>query len=241
MFDIVRHFDDQFEIVSAATPELKREAFRIRFSVFSEELCLPGNEPWHYPDKLETDAYDENSAHCLLRYNPTASWVGTVRLVLAPPLEIEAPFPVEAAAGSTLDTSYLHGVDRQQIAEISRFILLKPYRHGHDGTRSPRPKAAFPNHHNVPLPLVGLLAAMMQLTVDNGITHWLAALEAPLQRLLVRLGIELTPIGPQILYHGLRRPYFGEVSDVAMKLKSKDPLLCQLICDQSIRYRLPAD
>ena len=241
MFDIVRYFDDHFEIVAAATPELKREAFRIRFSVFSEELCLPGNEPWRYPDGLETDAHDKHSAHCLLRYKPTATWVGTVRLVLAPPLDIAAPLPVEAAAGSALETKHLDGVNRRHLAEISRLILSKPFRHRHDDTKSPTPKTAFTDRAHVQLPLLGLLAATIQLTVDNRITHWLAGIEPPLMRLLVQLGIELIPIGPEISYGGIRRPYFGKVSDVMTQLKNKNPRVWDIICDESRRYRLPVD
>jgi N-acyl amino acid synthase of PEP-CTERM/exosortase system len=239
--DIVQFFDDNFEIVSADTPELKREAFRIRFSVFCEELCLPGNEPWRYPDGLETDAYDEHSAHCLLRYKPTANWVGTVRLVLTPPLDTATPFPVEAAAGHSLKTTHLQGVDRRHLAEISRLILSEPYRHRHDSIKPRTSRVVFTDQRHVQLPLLGLLAATMQLTVDNQITHWLAGIEPPLKRLLTRLGIELRPIGPEISYGGVRRPYFGEVSDVMAKLKRKNSRVWEIICDQGRRYQLPAD
>jgi N-acyl amino acid synthase of PEP-CTERM/exosortase system len=81
----------------------------------------------------------------------------------------------------------------------------------------------------------------MQLTVDNRITHWLAGIEPPLMRLLVQLGIELIPIGPEISYGGIRRPYFGKVSDVMTQLKNKNPRVWDIICDESRRYRLPVD
>ena len=241
MFDIVKYFNDHFELVAADTPELQREAFRIRFSVFSEELCLPSVEPWRFPNGLETDAYDEHSAHCLLRYRPTASWVGTVRLVLASPLHSAAPFPIEVAAGTAFERGQLEGVNRRHVAEISRLILSQPFRHRHDGTKSPTPKTAFTDRARVQLPLLGLLAATMQLTVDNEITHWLAGIEPSLNRLLVRLGIELTPIGPEISYGGVRRPYFGQVSAVMAKLEKQNPRIWQILCDQGRRYRLPAD
>ena len=235
MFDIVTYFHDHFEIVAADTPELKRETFRIRFSVFSDELHLPGFEPWHYPDGLETDAYDAHSAHCLLRYKPTASWVGTVRLILAPPLDTTAPFPVEAAAGSALDTTPFQGVNRRHIAEISRLMLSSRWRHRHlpDGTTSPTPTGVSTGHAQVQLPLIGLFAATMQLTVHNGITHLLAGIEPPLHHLLLRLGIELTPIGPEISYHGVRRPYFGTVHDMVTQLQKKNPRVWQIIRGQA--------
>jgi len=241
--EIVRYFNDQFEIVAADTPELQQQAFRIRFSVYSEELCLPGFEPWRYPDGLETDAYDEQSAQSLLRHKPTASWVGTVRLILARPRDTAVPFPLEAASGSALDSTNLYAVNRRHVAEISRLILTEPYRHLHgpDGTKSPTSKAVFTDHRHFHLPLLGLLAATMQLTVDNRITHWLAGIEPPLKRLLVRLGIELTPIGPEISYGGVRRPYFGEVSAVMENLKKQNPRVWEILSDQGRRYRLPVD
>jgi N-acyl amino acid synthase of PEP-CTERM/exosortase system len=237
--DIVRYFENHFEIVSANTPELKREAFHIRFEVLSEELWLPGFEPWRHPDRLEHDQYDEYSAQCLLKHKPTGSWVGTVRLVLAAHMDSRMPLPVEAAAGYALERRHLRGVDRRGVAEISRLILTEPFRHRHDNKQLSHQKAIFTDHRHVELPLLGLFAATMQLTVTNGITHWLAAMEPSLQRLLKRHGLEFTPIGPEMNYSGIRRPYFGEVSKVMKRLKQKKPRVWEIICDGGRRYTPP--
>ncbi|MGH8567684.1 MAG: GNAT family N-acyltransferase, partial [Gammaproteobacteria bacterium] len=99
--DLLTHFRKYFEILRADTPDLLEEAFRLRYEVYCGEGCLPGFDPLDYPDGLERDIYDyeHRSVHCLLRHRSTGSNAGTVRLVLADPVQPDAPFPIEVAAG----------------------------------------------------------------------------------------------------------------------------------------------
>jgi N-acyl amino acid synthase of PEP-CTERM/exosortase system len=245
--DIVRFFDDHFEIVSADTPELIQEAYRLRFNFLSEELREPGYEAWRFPDGLEIDAFDEHSVQCLVRYKPTSVWAGSVRLVLAKPGALEAPLPVEIAAGSRLSSDRINGLDRAHLAEISRLILSEPFRHRHeqasadslDSNDGSQPHTSILDRRHVQLPLLGLLAATIHLTVSNDVSEWLAAMEPSLARLLKTLGIEFIPIGPEISYHGTRRPYFGNVQQVMKTLRRRKPRIWEILSDGGRRYPPP--
>src|SRR5690348_7843958 len=72
-------FDRAFEGVSADTPELKAECFRIRYQVYCIEQ---GFEEADVNPGIEIDQYDERSAHALLVHRSSGLAVGTIRLVL---------------------------------------------------------------------------------------------------------------------------------------------------------------
>ena len=74
-------FRKYFRVVPALSEDQRLTVFRIRHSVYCEEL---GYEPSN-PDRLETDAYDHRSVHCFLQSVRTGQFVGCVRLILSDP------------------------------------------------------------------------------------------------------------------------------------------------------------
>jgi N-acyl amino acid synthase of PEP-CTERM/exosortase system len=235
--DTERSFNDLFEIVPADTPELERQAYRLRYNYLSVERPEPGYEAWRFPDGLETDPFDAHSVQCLVKYKPTSAWAGTVRLVLPRPEALERSFPVEAIPGSISATDQHRALDRRHLAEISRLILAEPFRQGRDkATRNSIlridgvPTQSVVTHRYLAhLALIGLLAATFQLTLNNNISAWLAAMETSLARLLGRLGVEFHPIGPEIYYHGPRRVYLGDVDQVVETLKRTNPEVWSIV------------
>ena len=53
-------------------------------------------------------------------------------------------------------------------------------------------------------PFLGLLVAVMRMTVQRGITHWYAGMEQALHIRLASFGLKLTPIGPPVEYPSSR-------------------------------------
>jgi hypothetical protein len=47
-----------------------------------------------------------------------------------------------------------------------------------------------------------------------GLKYWYAVMARGLFLLLKRRGIVFEPIGPEVEYHGLRRPYLGTIEDI---------------------------
>lgn len=130
MSSLISAFNETFEVVSADTPALQEETFRLRYQVYSQELKLPGFEAWRYPNGLESDAYDARSAHALLRHRPSGQAIGVARLVLADPDNPAAPFPVEEFAASQFDPDLAHPdrLPRKTTGEISRLIFTRTAR-----------------------------------------------------------------------------------------------------------------
>lgn len=222
MSSLISVFNETFEVVSADTPALQEEAFRLRYQVYSQELKLPGFEAWRYPDGLETDAYDARSAHALLRHQPSGQAIGVARLVLADPDNPAAPFPVEEFAASQFDPNLAHPdrLPRKTTGEISRLIFTKSFR-SRQGSRSALAD-----------PVLGLMVAVFKMTADHGVTHWYAGMEPVLNRLLSRFGLQLTAIGPLLNYYGLRRPYLSEVKTVIDRAYEKHHEAWELITEK---------
>ncbi len=215
-------FDEHFEIVDADTPALLAEVFRLRYRVYCEERLVPDFEPWKFTDHLEKDEYDARSVHCLMRDRATGAPAGTVRLILADPSDSTKPFPIEEYAACHFDRSLVEPstLPRRHTAEISRLVVAKRFRSrsGEDGKPSeegdhmiegdPHGRRRFPH------PILGLCVAITRMSAQHGITHWYAAMEPWLHRLLSRFHLNLTPIGPMVEYHGLRRPYLSVAAEV---------------------------
>ena len=65
---------------------------------------------------------------------------------------------------------------------------------------------------------LGLMKAIAEMSIHNGITHLTAMMEPALLRLTARLGIKFTPLGKLVEYHGQRQPCFAEIKDLGFAL-----------------------
>jgi len=78
-------------------------------------------------------------------------------------------------------------------------------------------------------PFLGLLCAVLLMTAQNGVTCWYACMERKLNVHLARLGLQLSPIGPLVEYHGLRQPHMSRVSDVVERIYFERPRMWRLL------------
>src|SRR3546814_9742438 len=58
----------------------------------------------------------------------------------------------------------------------------------------------------IPNMTLGLMEGLIRMSLDHGLFYQCAVMERPLLRLLDRLGIRFTNIGPLVEYHGRRQP-----------------------------------
>ncbi|MBV8591629.1 MAG: GNAT family N-acetyltransferase, partial [Acetobacteraceae bacterium] len=109
---------ERFTVQLANTPELIREAHRLRYQVYCvENEYLDG-------DGFEVDEFDFHSHHVILKDNATGQMVGTVRLVLWQQDAPEASFPMQ----EVIPVSLRHYVPLRTTAEVSRFAISKERR-----------------------------------------------------------------------------------------------------------------
>jgi len=209
-------FKKYFEIVPALTDELRSEVFRIRHSVYCEEL---GWEPVR-PDKQEKDAYDEHSLHCLIRSVSAGDYVGCTRLVLSPPGNLHHPLPFEKSCADTLDRSIVdpRKLPRHTIAEFSRLAVVARYRRrkGEDKTAIAISDDSFGSKDQPRFPylLVGLYLGTIELAALHGIDTLFVLTEPRLASHLAKLGVRIQQIGGPVEHRGTRVPSMMRVTSI---------------------------
>jgi N-acyl amino acid synthase of PEP-CTERM/exosortase system len=180
-----------FNVIPANTPELREKAYRLRYQVYCCENQY--EHPNEHPLQMETDEYDCRSIHSLVIDRTTGESTGTVRLILPDTKSPGTGLPIE----QTCNHSLPENIRRDSTAEISRFAISKKMRKkiGEDCPKDLKCAIA-----------LGLMREIVQISMRNAITDWLAVMEPSLLRLLCRFGIYFTPIGPLVEYHGVRQP-----------------------------------
>lgn len=238
-------FHEYFRVESATTPEMVTQAMRLRYEVYCLEHSF--EDPKEFPDGLEKDAFDSCSAHSLLFYRPSDTAAGTVRLVLPDRHNSAKKFPIEescilsgAPGKNKQGNELMKNIIREEIAEVSRFTISKQFRKRvgeattvHGITDSKLAASNMDERRRIPHLTVGLLRCMFQLSIENGITQWYAAMEPTLIRSLgSRFGMYFHPIGPVVDYHGRRQPSIANVSVVAAEIKEKRPDIWELVTEK---------
>ena len=236
MSSLYKSFREYFEIVIADKPELLEEAYRIRYQVLCIEKRLPGFDASLYADGLETDSYDSHSSHVLLKYRPTGKYIGTVRLILFDPLNPNKPLPIEEHAQLDPKLCDINKFSRQQIAEISRFVVISQFNRRRAERRNLEKREAGVNidrndRRSTPHLALVLAASVVRMCDHSDIRNWLSVMDPALNRLLSSFGLDLDPIGPTIEYHGLRQPYFMKVADALDKMKKKNHEAWEVVTD----------
>jgi len=237
-YELSQEFAKYFEIVPADTPELRSQAYRLRYQVYCLENRIPGFDPADYPSGEERDAYDDHALHVLLMHRPTQSVAGTLRLVIHDASDPMWMFPIEEHAGP-LRYAFRPAPLREAIGEVSRFILSARFRcrRGEgsfpDGLAEAQPEVADDardRRHGLH-PVLGLLKALLELSWRHRITFWYAGMEPRLQRRLERFGMGLHLAAPGISYHGTVNAYFSSVAEVMGQCRAQYPETWRFLTD----------
>jgi len=237
-----KQFYQYFDLVHADTAKLRREVFQLRYQIYCLETGFERHEDCDRSVVdgreifLEKDAWDQRADHYLLRHLRSGRYAATVRLVLPDPADLLAPYPIEAHC--RLEAPEKEPDVRSHLAEISRLAVSREFkkRAGEAGSLagiSQRPEIYFKADERRMLPhlTVGLFAAIVRMTRAHDIQHWYAVMEPALIRLLRLFGIRFVPIGPDVDYHGLRRPCLAEVDKVLPSIRKVNPPLWDLITE----------
>lgn len=224
-------FDERFEAVLADTPEAKRIHYRIRFLVYCLETGY--EDPSAYPDGLECDSWDDDSAHFLVRRREDGAWIAAMRLVLPGPRRL----PVESVCA--LDHSIVDSAPANRVGEVSRLCMINRYRRRFQEQTFPyevvdedsgrRRLAVAPQverrarqrRHGSEI-MLGLFRAAADYSRQIGLAHWLFLTSPILCKVVERYGVPLIPAGEPCFYRGERRPYFVNLSRASNALRSGD-------------------
>jgi N-acyl amino acid synthase of PEP-CTERM/exosortase system len=190
----------EFYVATANTPELLREAYRLRHQVYCVERGYEASDTG-----LEIDAFDDHAPHVVVCRRTDDEVIGTVRLVLPQQHKSDFGLPIHALCTDELGMRVPLGSS----GEVSRFAVSKERR----GMSS----------EATGLLRLALVQGLVKMSAEHGVTHWCAMMERSLLRLLRSSSIDFEPVGPMVEHHGMRQPSVCAVSSVLQKMRLEQP------------------
>jgi len=210
---LIDDFTDYFRIQLVTTAEQAKEVYGVRYRVYCEEFKYEATDL--FPDKIETDEFDEQSLHCLIVHKETGRSAGCVRLVPVCASIENGLLPFEKFCQQSLNKPLIDSwhLQRDTECEISRLAVDTAFRRrpGETATRfgevdsmdcTKREQRTFS------LIAVSAFLAATSITALTQKTNVFAMMEPFLPRLLKRSGILFEKVGADMDYHGIRAPYF---------------------------------
>jgi N-acyl amino acid synthase of PEP-CTERM/exosortase system len=200
---------------------LLRMSYSLRYQVYCVERgFLQASD---YPDRLESDEFDEHSLHFGV-CNTAGEMVATARLVAG-----QAGFPMQRHCG--LFDEIERDITGKKVVEISRLSVSRNYRRRKNdgfygleslaGLNGQAPKGENTERRSGENAVFCLYKSIYQVSKRTGITHWLAAMEKALHRLLLMYGFPFRPIGPEVDYFGPVTPYMMALADFDQAILSR--------------------
>lgn len=236
--DVGYIFNSAFKVELATTTAAINEVLEVRYQVYC--IDRPFEDPNCFQNKREHDAYDPRSVHALIRHRSSLQSVAAVRLVLAGGSG-DSHFPMEGPCLHRMSSTARRAVaatPRHRIAELSRLAVSREFRrrlNESETTSGLSDQVCYTDtdggRRAMPYISLGLFAAIVQMSVKHGITHWLAVMEPTLLRLLKRYGIEFDHVGPTVEYHGRRKPVYTEAASLLEGIRRQRPDVWALITD----------
>jgi N-acyl amino acid synthase of PEP-CTERM/exosortase system len=186
---------------------LLERSYRLRYQVYCLERKFLNAAD--YPDGLEIDRFDAQALH-IGAIDVHGELAGTARVVRPGELALPIFERCEIVPHQTFNRS------NPRLVEVGRLSVSRGYQRRRDdallaGTASMAcPTAGYRgaerrrHHEDV---FLTLLKGLYQASKRVGATHWLAATEKSLQRMLAQRGFPFHQIGPQGDYFGPVAPY----------------------------------
>ncbi len=210
-------FQSLFEVVPALDSALRDAAYRIRHSVYCEDLGWESRRP----DGRETDEFDAGALHVLIRHLPSQRYIACVRLILG---AAQRALPFEGVcAGLAPGAIPSQPPGRLHIAEVSRLAIIREFRRRRGEHNSPAP-ALDENLLGAPVPrfphvLAGLYLGVIAAAALHDLDRLFVLTEPRLARHLDQLGLRILQIGPPVDHRGPRVPSMIEVNSLAAALR----------------------
>jgi N-acyl amino acid synthase of PEP-CTERM/exosortase system len=222
---LLRVFQSRFEVLNADTPELIRQAQRIRYQAYCVENSLEKDNA----EGIETDEFDSQAAHSLLVARATATALGTVRLIMPRANAPERSFAVQRLLDPS-SARRLLSLPIHTMAEASRFSISRHFRRlmaDSEPVETDSPVIS----NSGPMMRLGLFQGLMRMSLQHGITHWCALMEPTLIRMFSAMAIRFQPIGPLVEFRGLRQPCYIDVYAMLNGVMREHPAFWEIVTD----------
>lgn len=182
------------------------ELYKLRYQVYCEEYNYISKNKTS--NGIEKDEWDPHSIHFIIR-DLNNEIAATVRLIQYS----TAGFPIEK--NFKLDI-FSKKNDRNNFAEISRFIVSHKYR----------------RHHL----MFVLIKGIYHLVSNQGTNYLFSVMDDKLYPMLIKMGIPFRIIGSPSLYQGYTYPCVLDISEFIKETQKKNPRLLKYLQDGSITY-----
>jgi N-acyl amino acid synthase of PEP-CTERM/exosortase system len=205
-----RHLDAR---VIDDAPALLEASYRLRFQVYCHERGFL--DAADYPAGAEFDEFDAHAVH-IGAVDGSGQLAGTARLIRYSDLGLPlfrhcSIFPEHAET-----------CRQPAVLEVSRLSVSRHYaRRDTDGAygvneREAAGRVVVRNKRRRVDGEVFLAVtkALYQASKRLGATHWLAATESSLHRILLRFGLPFRQVGPESDYFGMVAPYLMEIAEL---------------------------
>jgi N-acyl amino acid synthase of PEP-CTERM/exosortase system len=210
---LVETFERYFDVSFCDTEALLLETQRLRYEVYCREFGFEREEDC--PGGLETDVFDSQALHCLIRHRATAEIAGCVRLVHLAGGSRQTRLPVATYCAAALEGADLHpdNLPADEVCEISRLAVSAGFRRrfSEQETQLGNLDAAeldSASARSFPLLAVALFMAARFMMLHCGKPHVFTTMEPRLARMLERTGLRFRRLGPVVDYHGRRAAYY---------------------------------
>ena len=208
MGDLFEYYCQHFAVVRADTPTLLDQVCRLRYQVYCVENQF--EDANQHRNGREVDQHDATSAHILLLHRNSGTAVGTARIIMPQLAGILRPLPVWHILAPEVREEF-ERLPLHRTAEVSRFAVSKEFRRWWRNHHGPTVGTTRQHKLGIEQQLMqyitfGLIQEILQLSIEKGINYLVAAMNLSLIRILVKLGLDLEPIGEPVEYHGVRQP-----------------------------------
>ena len=232
---LAENFDEYFEIKLADTEDLKNASYKIRHTVYAQEL---GWEPINLNGK-ETDECDPYAFSILLVHKRTGQFAGTVRLVIPPHSMPNSKLPFELHCADTINRDVIDpdALKRGSFGEISRLSVPNQFRRRLDEKNKPfvinelsgGDVFSEEERRNFPNIAIGLYLSVIAMVNMCNHSHMFVVVEPRLNKRLKRLGLNFQQCGEELDYHGTRALFCLERKDFTGNLNAEVLLLYNLL------------
>ena len=183
-------FDNHFEVILADNDFSRSLNYQVRYQVYCLEEGFENAA--RFQTREERDAWDDNSAHFLVRSKQTNEWVAAMRMVIPK----SGALPIEDMCD--IHPTVRPSLSGESAAEISRICVVNTYRRNSQDKQSRVRKSMI---------LKGLLSAAAQYSQENDIRNWYFLTSPGLARIISYMNVQLIKVGAACEHRGTRYPF----------------------------------
>lgn len=194
VFAVANDFSERYQIIIANTEALRKDVYRLRYQIFCKKLGYEMDNR----DGLESDEYDRDSLHILIRERISQAPVGCSRLVMPQRTgRVWLPFDLYGVPHVDRTLFNWNHVNHRRSVEVSRLALCTS-----DDRNPPLHKGA-----STPYLATALFYAATAVIGRINVENVFMVIEPSLGRLISRFGIKLDQISPAFEYYGQRATF----------------------------------